>query len=158
MIVSGVGAARQLWADCVQSRMCKGGAGIAPIPVPARRWISFSRGSFPKADLGDQDGENLWRWMILELDTCRGRLSHWRWVAAEEKQEGMFASGNASPRSWHLPAPTPAAWLPQLSQLLSSPLGASSLVTPEPGAGSRAGTVVVWLWPFCFMTRALTPV
>lgn len=90
-------------------------------------------------------GKILWRWLILELDTCTGRLACWRWVAAEEKQEGMFALGNASPRSWHLPAPALAAWLPQPSQLLPSPLGGSSLVTPEPGAGNRAGTVVVCL-------------
>lgn len=58
----------------------------------------------------------------------------------------MFASAqDASPRSWHLPNPAPAAWLPQLSLLLPCPFGASSLVTPEPGAGSRVGTVVVCL-------------
>lgn len=36
-------------------------------------------------------------------DTHTGRKAHWWWVAAKEKQEGMLAWGNASPRSWHLP-------------------------------------------------------
>lgn len=158
MIISRVGGAGQLWADCIRGRMCKGGSGIAPIPLPARGWISLPRGSFPKADLGAQYGENLCGCLILVLDTDTGRQTRWWWVATEEKQEEMFASGSVSPRSWHRLAPGPAAWLPQLSQLLPCPLGASSLVTPEPGAGSRAGTVGVCLWPCCFMERALIPV
>lgn len=92
--------------------------------------------SWGAANMGAQCKENHWGLLILELCTCTGSQAHWWWVAAEEKQE-------ASPRSWHLPAPNPAAGHPLPSQLPPS-LPQGSIAATRPLAGQEKGGEHWW--------------
>lgn len=79
---------------------------------------------------------------MLELYTGMGRLACCWWVAAAEKQGGMSASGNASPRSRCLPFLAPAAgFLSSLSCCLL--LSEAPLLSPH-GLELEAGLKQQW--------------